>query len=269
MERIYDTDLTDSQWNLIRDLFPVQYLILGLVTRFYPWRRIVNAILYRTKSGVPYRLLPKEFPPWKSVHAWHLRFERSGVLDRILARLRWALRKETPYADKSPRASSPTLAIIDSQSVKSTAEAAAETCGFDGGKKVKGRKRHLVVDALGMLLCVWVTPANVHDTHGAREVLRQVHEKFSSVTIVMADAGYQGPLVEEMKRLYGIDVQIAHKTSKCRFEVLPVRWIVERSHAWVGRDRINAKECERTLDASRANVKVSFIRKILNRLNSS
>ena len=269
MERVYDTDLTDRQWDLISDLFPVQHLIVGLLTRFYSWRCIVNAIFYRIHSGVQYRLLPKDFPAWRTIHYWHMRFERSGLWNRVLDRLRSTVRKETPYTDLSPRAPSPTLAIIDSQSVKSTAEAAAETCGFDGGKKVKGRKRHLVVEPLGMLLCVVITPANVHDTRGAREAIRQVHEKFSSVTIVMADAGYQGPLVDEMKRLYGIELQIAHKTSQHRFEVLPVRWIVERSHAWVGRDRINAKECERTLDASRANVKVSFIRKILNRLNSS
>lgn len=265
MEPIYHTDLTDAEWELIADMFPPREQYPNLKTEFISFRIIVNAILYRTKTGVQYRMLPTEFPPFRRVNAWHLRWERTGLWNRVLDRLREQVRVNTPHADGTPRAAEPTVAIIDSQSVKTTEEAAAIS-GFDGGKSVKGRKRHLLVDMLGILLCVFITPANTHDLHGAREVLREAREKFEPLKIAYADGAYQGPIQAEVARDLNIDLRVVHKKSPHRFEVLEKRWIVERSHAWVTRDRINSKEYERTLDASKGNIRLSFVRRLLRRL---
>jgi putative transposase len=119
---------------------------------------------------------------------------------------------------------------------------------------------------LGILLEVFITPANVHDIHGARTLLRRAHERFGSLKIAYADGSYQGPIQVEIKRDCNIDLRVVHKRSPHRFEVLEKRWIAERSHAWVNRDRVNSKEYERTLDASKANIKLAFIRRLLRRL---
>ena len=119
---------------------------------------------------------------------------------------------------------------------------------------------------LGILLGVLITPANVHDLHGARELLRDAHQKFESLKIAYADGAYQGPIQAEVARDQSIELRVVHKKSAHRFEVLEKRWIVERSHAWVNRDRVNSKEYERTLDASKGNIKLSFVRRLLRRL---
>ena len=134
MKRFYESDLTDEEWNLIEDLFPERILYPNLKTTFIPFRHIVNAILYRCKTGVQYRMLPREYPPFRRVHAWYLTWERSGLWDRVLRRLREHLRVKIPHADGTERPPEPTVAILDSQSVKTTEEAAS-VCGFDGGKK--------------------------------------------------------------------------------------------------------------------------------------
>jgi len=135
-----------------------------------------------------------------------------------------------------------------------------------GEKKVKGRKRHLLVDALGILLGVLITTANTHDIHGARELLCQARKQFGALRMIYADAAYQGPLQGEVTRELGMDLRIVHKKSPYRFEVLEKRWLVERSHAWINRDRINSKEYERTVDASKGNIACSFVRRLLRRL---
>jgi len=119
---------------------------------------------------------------------------------------------------------------------------------------------------LGILLAVLITPANHHDTHGARELLRQAHEKYRALHVIYADGAYQGPIQGKVAREQGMDLRVVHKKSPHRFEVLEKRWIVERSHAWVNRDRINSKEYERTLEASMGNILCSFVRRLLHRL---
>lgn len=140
------------------------------------------------------------------------------------------------------------------------------TAATTGEKKIKGRKRHLLVDALGILLEVLITPANVHDIHGARGLLRKAHERFKSLQVAYADSAYQGPVQADVKRDFKIDLRVVHKRFAHRFEVLEKRWIVERSHAWVNRDRVNSKEYERTLDASQGNIKLAFVRRLLRRV---
>jgi putative transposase len=134
MQPIYSTDLTDDEWEVIENLFPPRLLYPNLRTTFIPFREIVNAIQYRVKTGVQYRMLPKEYPPFRRVNEWHLKWVRTGLWDRVLDRLRARVRVDTPHADGTPRAAEPTVGIVDSQSVKTTEEAASVS-GFDGGKK--------------------------------------------------------------------------------------------------------------------------------------
>lgn len=134
MQRIYDTDLSDGEWAMISDLFPERARYPNLKTTFIPFRAIVDAILYRTKTGVQYRLLPKEYPPFRRVNEWHLKWERTGLWDRVLGRLRAMERQRTPRLDGSRRDAAPTVGILDSQSVKTTEEASSIS-GFDGGQK--------------------------------------------------------------------------------------------------------------------------------------
>lgn len=134
MEPVYPSDLTDEEWSLIADVFPTRAQYPNLKTTFLPFRSIVNAIFYRTKTGVQYRMLPKEYPPFRRVNEWHLKWERTGLWERVLDRLREQVRQNTPHADGSMRAATPTVAILDSQSVKTTEEASPNS-GFDGGKK--------------------------------------------------------------------------------------------------------------------------------------
>lgn len=121
---------------------------------------------------------------------------------------------------------------------------------------------------LGLLLAVVITPANTHDTHGARRLFRDACERFPSMKVVYADGAYQGPLQQESRRRWGVDLRVVHKRSPHRFEVVEKRWRVERSHAWVCRDRVNSKEYERTLDASKGNIRLSFVRRLLRRLTT-
>lgn len=134
MEPVYPSDLMDEEWELVADLFPTRVRYPNLKTTFFPFRSIVNAILYRAKTGVQYRMLPKDYPPFRRVSEWHLKWERTGLWDRVLDRLRAEVRRKTPHADGSMRAATPTVAILDSQSVKTTEEA-SPISGFDGGKK--------------------------------------------------------------------------------------------------------------------------------------
>jgi len=134
MGQIYSTDLTDAQWALIEDLFPPRLLYPNLRTTFIPFREIVNALQDRVKTGVQYRMLPKEYPPFRRINEWHLKWVRTGLWDRVLDRLRAQVRVQTPHADGTRRSAEPTVGILESQSVKTTEEA-APISGFDGGKK--------------------------------------------------------------------------------------------------------------------------------------
>ena len=188
-------------------------------------------------SGAP---LPVDFPPHAAVYAFFVRWSVRGLPERLAGRLRGRIRIA------AGRGELPTAGSIDSQSVKASEAVAAGACGYDAGKKTKGQKRHIAVDTLGLLLCVIVTAASVQDRDGAHSLLVRLREKFSTVTLVWADGGYSGRLVEWAKSALALTVSIVKRSDAARgFVVLPRRWVVERSFAWLTRYRRLVRVYER------------------------
>ena len=214
--RGYDSDLTDEQWALIEPLLPPPATAGRREKR--PRREIVNAILYVVRTGCAWRLLPREFPPWQTVFWYFKRWRADGSLDR----LHDALRDQLRDADgRDPMASA---AIVDAQSVKGADTVGRATRGYDAGKQVNGRKRHIVVDTLGLLLVVLVTAASVQDRDGGARVLDRLRFRMPSVAVIWADGGYAGRLVGYARQLLRVTVDIVRKRKGQRtFEVLPRR----------------------------------------------
>jgi putative transposase len=196
---------------------------------------IVNAILYLVKGGIQWRLMPNDFPPWQTVYDHFSRWNKRGVWERVLDKLTAHHRK------KAGRAVLPTYGIIDAQSVKT--QYGSEERGIDGGKKVKGRKRHIVVDILGNLLHVKVHAANLNDTKSAREVLAGTVDKSPSIQAFSGDAGYRGTAVEYACQELNLTLHISEKIEG-KWAVLPKRWVVERTFSWLGHFRRLAKDFE-------------------------
>jgi transposase len=257
--RRYDSDLTDEQWRLIEPLLPPP-ATAGRREK-HPRREIVNAILYVVRTGCAWRLLPREFPPWQTVFWYFKRWRADGSLDR----LHDALRDQLRDADgRDPMASA---AIVDAQSVKGADTVGRATRGYDGGKKVNGRKRHIVVDTLGLLLVVLVTAASVQDRDGGARVLERLRFRMPSVVVIWADGGYAGRLVGYARQVLKVIVDVVRKREGQRtFEVLPRRWVVERTLSWISRCRRLAHDYERLPEHSEAMVKWAMIGLMARRL---
>ena len=260
--RGYDSDLPDEQWALIEPLLPPP-ATAGRREK-HPRREIVNAILYVVRTGCAWRLLPREFPPWQTVFWYFKRWRADGSLDRVHDALRDRLRD----ADgRDPMASA---AIVDAQSVKAADTVGRATRGYDGGKKVNGRKRHIVVDTLGLLLVVLVTSASGQDRDGGARVLDRLRFRMPSVAVVWADGGYAGRLVAYARQRLRVTVDIVRKRKGQRtFEVLPRRWVVERTLSWISRCRRLAHDYERLPEHSEAMVKWAMIGLMTRRLAPS
>lgn len=236
----YGSDLTDGEWALLAPFLPGE---AGCGRkRAWPMREIVNAICYILRGGVTWRLLPAEFPPWRTVYRWFARFRDDGTWETINHRL--VMRDR----ERVGREASPTASVIDSQSVKTTESGGVR--GFDAGKKIKGRKRHALVDTDGRALKLHVHAADIQDRDGAGPLLRASRPRWPFVRLTFADAGYQGPRVAHASR---IRVEIVHKPKDQKgFAVLPRRWVVERFFAWVNRNRRLAKDFEATIKSAEA-----------------
>jgi transposase len=251
--------LTDAQWALVEPLLSVAKS--GGRPEKHGRREMVDAILYVVRTGCAWRQLPKDFPPWETVY-WHFkRWRDDGSLDALHDALRSKVR------EAEGRQAQPTAAIIDAQSVKGADTVGRATRGYDAGKKVNGRKRHIVVDTIGLLVIVMVTAASVQDRDGARPALAAVRSAFPTVSLIWADGGYAGKLVQWAKQTARIVLEIVRKPEGLRtFEVLPRRWVVERTLAWITKCRRLDHDYERLTKTSVAMVKWAMIGLMTRRL---
>src|SRR5918997_462523 len=242
--RGYPSDLTDAQWALIEPLLPEPNTD-GRREK-HPRREIVNAILYVVRSGCPWRYLPADLPPWQTGYWYFVRWEDAGVTEKLLATLRVRARVQD---GRNPE---PSAGIIDSQSVKGADTVGADSRGYDAGKKIKGRKRFIVTDTLGLLVVVCVMAASWQDRDGAKTTLLSAYLA-TPVRHVFADQGFAGRLVDWAATRLQMTVQIVRKPAEQRgFAVHPKRWVVERSLAWLTAHRRLARDYERDPAVSEA-----------------
>ncbi len=240
----YPSDMTDPEWEVLgpetRQLMAELRRGPGGRPMSHDPRAMLDAIRYVTKYGVEWRALPVDFPPWEAVYAFFERWSARGLPDRLVGRLRGRLRVVMG------RRELPTAGSIDSQSVKAADTVGAASRGFDGGKKINGRKRHIAVDTLGLLLAVVVTAASVQDRDGACPLLAVLRERFSTITLVWADGGYAGRLVDWAAGVLRLTVTVVKRSDDTRgFVVLPRRWVVERTFGWLMRHRRLVRDYER------------------------
>jgi len=254
---MYETDLTDSQWQVMQDALPVTR------RRKYSLRLILNALLYLTKSGCQWRLLPNDFPPYPICFYYFRRWQRSGEWARLNKMLVEADRQQTaPSAHASP-----SVAIVDAQSVKCSERGVLDK-GFDGHKQVQGRKRQLAVDTGGRLLAAHVGPANENDRTGGRAVLEKLRQQgFARLKLVLTDAGYDGrPLAEWVQAHCGWRLETAPGLrGGGGFTPQPVRWVVERSISWLHWDRRLSRDFECETSSAEATLYLSSIRHLIRK----
>ncbi|HXV28760.1 MAG TPA: IS5 family transposase [Sinorhizobium sp.] len=260
----YPSDLSDAEWALVAPLIPPAKH--GGRKRSVDVREVLNAIFYVLSTGCQWNALPTDLPPKSTIYDYLDLWDWDGTLERIHHTLYIAVR------EKAGRETSPTLAIIDAQSAKGAQKGgpSLDQSGYDAGKKVKGRKRHILVDTLGLLLNVVVHPADVQDRNGVRPVLdRRTRRLFPFIERIFADASYQGSkLATALAKTGTWTIAIVKRNELHRFVVLPKRWIVERTLAWISRCRRLAKDFERHARKAAAFVRLAMIRLMLRRLTA-
>lgn len=255
----YDSDLTDDQWYLIQPFLEKRHEQGWGRPRRVITREVANAISYLNKTGCQWRSLPHDFPAWPVVYYYFSTWQKTGVWAEVNHALVQQCRET---AGRTP---TPSAACIDSQSVKGSSESGSDASGFDGYKKVKGRKRHIVTDVMGYVLGATVHAADEADTTTAPAVVTQVMVLYATIAMMFADLGYKEPFKIWLKKTFNIDTETSQKTPG--FKVVRKRWVVERTFAWISRQRRMSRDYERTPEASEAMIYVSMIRIMLKQLH--
>jgi transposase len=238
----YPSDMTEAEWAVCEPLLPAPAWQAGRGGRPAAWRMrdIVDAIRYLTHNGPVWRALPADFPPAGTIYWWMDKWQRDGSAEHMHDDLRDRIRLA------AGRKTAPTAAVIDSQSVRAAEEVPRASRGYDAGKKINGRKRHLAVDTIGLLLTVLVTAASVQDRDAAKPLLWNLKKAFPTVRLAWADGIYAGKLVTWAKTALKLTVQIVRRPDDLHtFQVLPRRWVVERTLAWITRHRRTVRDYER------------------------
>lgn len=268
----YPSSLTDAEWALVRDIFengggP------GRPER-YSRRSMVDAAIYVVRSGCSWRMLPKEFPPWNLVYITFRRWSSEGRFVEMHHRLR------DMWLEREGHSTNPTEALIDSQTVSTSENGGAK--GYDAGKKRRGRKRHIVTNALGLLLAICIQTANVQDRDGAAEVFEKAKSAHPSITTLFADAGYAGRCAKHLQHTHGVDVRIMRRADDRNgrwatqgelpleqhrgFQVIPKLWAIERTNAWNVRPRRLTKDFDRLPEVTESWVWFAQARLLARRL---
>ncbi|GHE62230.1 DDE transposase [Streptomyces spiralis] len=254
--------MSDARWALIEPVFTAWWARRtgpGTAARVHDPQEIVNAILYVNRTGIPWEYLPHDFPPYKTVYDYYAKWEADGTTEQVHDLLRDRTRRA------HGRSTQPSAAVVDVQSVKTSTNVAETSQGIDAGKKIKGRKRHLITDTLGLVLAVLVTAASVHDATGGKLLLDDLAAAHPSATKVWADGGYQSSIFNHSAGL-GIDVEVVQRPRTKGFESLPKRWVIERTFGWLMQHRRLARDYEALPQRSRAMIHWAMANKMSRQL---